>query len=330
MAKIPLMGGSYEARSIIADAQRCVNLYPEPNPQDAEAPLTHYPTPGLTVLALGLVGGNSPPPPPDTVVFLRPGDTSVQIPKADFVVEMWGRGGDNSLTIAGGGGAYSKTTYTGMTPHATYAVNVEPHGHQGGDFFTWFNDVSIQCAHGATSNGSGGQAAMSIGDITFSGGDAGQQGGIAGLSSGGGGAAGPGGDGKKGGAGISSAFSGGGAGGGGQGGGTVGADYNVNSGGDGGKNASSELGGAGGVPGGPGNNALNAGAGGGGGGFAGAPCGNGADDLAGGGGGGGGGNGANPAAGGSGGQPAGGAGIMLPETEIALGGDGLIRITYTP
>lgn len=51
--RIPLTGGAYEARSILANAQRCVNLYPEINPQSSEAPVpvTHYPTPGLTLLA---------------------------------------------------------------------------------------------------------------------------------------------------------------------------------------------------------------------------------------------------------------------------------------
>lgn len=45
---IPLIGGAYEARSIIAEAQRCVNLYPEKNPSDSPVPVTHYPTPGLS------------------------------------------------------------------------------------------------------------------------------------------------------------------------------------------------------------------------------------------------------------------------------------------
>lgn len=39
------------ARSIIANAQRCVNLFPEANPPDSESPVTHYPTPGLTVVS---------------------------------------------------------------------------------------------------------------------------------------------------------------------------------------------------------------------------------------------------------------------------------------
>lgn len=58
--KIPLLGGTYQARSIIADVQRCVNLFPEENPgQDAGAQVTHYPTPGLDLLASGPVTGVS-------------------------------------------------------------------------------------------------------------------------------------------------------------------------------------------------------------------------------------------------------------------------------
>lgn len=51
MVKIPLLGGAYSARSVIAGAQRCVNLYTEKNRQDAKAPTTHYPTPGFVQLA---------------------------------------------------------------------------------------------------------------------------------------------------------------------------------------------------------------------------------------------------------------------------------------
>src|SRR5215469_8198276 len=50
MTKVPLTEGFYEARSLIADAQSCVNLYPEVNPKDSEQPYTLYPTPGLTLL----------------------------------------------------------------------------------------------------------------------------------------------------------------------------------------------------------------------------------------------------------------------------------------
>lgn len=50
--KIQLLSGSYSARGIAASVQRCVNLYPEQNLQEAQAetPVTHYPTPGATRL----------------------------------------------------------------------------------------------------------------------------------------------------------------------------------------------------------------------------------------------------------------------------------------
>lgn len=56
--KIPLTSGAYQAQSVIADAQRCVNLYPEANPADAPFPFTHYLTPGLerltNILGMGV------------------------------------------------------------------------------------------------------------------------------------------------------------------------------------------------------------------------------------------------------------------------------------
>lgn len=52
MSLIPLTSGAYEARSLIANAQRCINLIPEINPREAtpEQPVTHYPRPGLRAL----------------------------------------------------------------------------------------------------------------------------------------------------------------------------------------------------------------------------------------------------------------------------------------
>jgi len=49
--RIPLTGGAYVAKSIIASAQRCLNLYPEINPKDAPVPFTYYPRPGIRLLA---------------------------------------------------------------------------------------------------------------------------------------------------------------------------------------------------------------------------------------------------------------------------------------
>lgn len=54
MALVPLVQGSYEARSLIANVQRCINLFPERNAPDSPVPYTHYPTPGLT--PTGFVG----------------------------------------------------------------------------------------------------------------------------------------------------------------------------------------------------------------------------------------------------------------------------------
>jgi hypothetical protein len=50
MARFALTVGAYQARSLIAAAQRCINLYPEKNPDGSPFPFTYYPTPGLTLL----------------------------------------------------------------------------------------------------------------------------------------------------------------------------------------------------------------------------------------------------------------------------------------
>lgn len=49
MPRIPLLGGAYESRSVIASAQESINLYSEANNPDASPPVpaTSYPTPGL-------------------------------------------------------------------------------------------------------------------------------------------------------------------------------------------------------------------------------------------------------------------------------------------
>jgi len=53
MPKLALTGGSYQARSVIASAQRCLNLFPEPmlQQQGEPAAFAHYPTPGLRLLS---------------------------------------------------------------------------------------------------------------------------------------------------------------------------------------------------------------------------------------------------------------------------------------
>lgn len=51
--RLYLHGGSYQARAEIANAQRCLNLYPESNPKDSPVPLTHYQRAGLRPLVSG-------------------------------------------------------------------------------------------------------------------------------------------------------------------------------------------------------------------------------------------------------------------------------------
>lgn len=46
MPRVLLQTASYTARSLLASAQRCINLYGEINPVDALAPMTFYATPG--------------------------------------------------------------------------------------------------------------------------------------------------------------------------------------------------------------------------------------------------------------------------------------------
>jgi hypothetical protein len=57
--RVPLTTGAYQTRSVIAEAQRSVNLYAEQNPQDAPCPFTYYPTPGLTLVSTPPVSGES-------------------------------------------------------------------------------------------------------------------------------------------------------------------------------------------------------------------------------------------------------------------------------
>lgn len=46
--QLALTVGAYQAESVIAEAQACVNMYGERNPQDAPFPYTYYPRPGLS------------------------------------------------------------------------------------------------------------------------------------------------------------------------------------------------------------------------------------------------------------------------------------------
>lgn len=46
--RLPLLGGAYVSRSIIASAMKCINYYPEINPRSSIIPVTHYQRGGLT------------------------------------------------------------------------------------------------------------------------------------------------------------------------------------------------------------------------------------------------------------------------------------------
>src|SRR5258708_4584584 len=50
MARLALIGGAYAARSVIANCQRAINYFPEPNSKDSPVPVTHYQRPGLKPL----------------------------------------------------------------------------------------------------------------------------------------------------------------------------------------------------------------------------------------------------------------------------------------
>lgn len=53
VTRVPLLGGAYQSRSVIASAQRSIGLYPENNPEEGQAPVpvTTFLTPGLNLLA---------------------------------------------------------------------------------------------------------------------------------------------------------------------------------------------------------------------------------------------------------------------------------------
>ncbi len=60
MTRIPLLGGAYTSRSVIASAQESINLYSEINQPDGSppTPATSYPTPGLDLISAPPYIGN--------------------------------------------------------------------------------------------------------------------------------------------------------------------------------------------------------------------------------------------------------------------------------
>lgn len=100
MTRIPLVTGSYTARSVIASAQRCVNLYAERNPEDSETKLCFYDAPGLTALgtapgaaARGLYWANN------DVLYYVAGSTLYSVSSA-FVLTAIGNIGTSSGIVS--------------------------------------------------------------------------------------------------------------------------------------------------------------------------------------------------------------------------------------
>jgi hypothetical protein len=50
MARLPLIGGAYSSRSVLSNAQRAINYFPEINRRDSPTPMTHYQRPGFVPL----------------------------------------------------------------------------------------------------------------------------------------------------------------------------------------------------------------------------------------------------------------------------------------
>jgi hypothetical protein len=112
LPRVPLTQGFYTARSVIADAQRCLNLYPERNPEGAESPFTCYNAPGLATLGTApnkparcLYWGNN-----DQLYYVA-GDTVYSVSSAWALTRLG--------TIANG------TTPAAMSDNGTTAVLVD-------------------------------------------------------------------------------------------------------------------------------------------------------------------------------------------------------------
>lgn len=85
MTRVALDGGFYLAKSIIANAQRCVNLYPEKNQPDAPTQVTTYLTPGITFLA------NAPVPGPSRAMYRASNGDLYRVvgPNVYYVSSSW-------------------------------------------------------------------------------------------------------------------------------------------------------------------------------------------------------------------------------------------------
>lgn len=161
------------------------------------------------------------------VVFLTSGTTSWQVPAGISIlkIECLGSGGSSISTnrSGGAGGAYSADPAVAVTPGETLTVQVPltnngaiGAGGNGADCFVKRGSTALVLAKSASGPSAatvvaiGGQASAGVGVVKYSGGNAGADASISGRRTGGGGAAGPSGDGARGASTSSLAGSGGG------------------------------------------------------------------------------------------------------------------------
>lgn len=152
MPRWPLLGGAYEARSVLASAQRCVNLFPERNPKDSPTPVTYYQRPGLAQLLPGYGVARCFYVASNNVAYCVSGET-VYLLESDWTVRVLGTisnkltpvkmvdNGQQVMVLDGSTSAWtidmttqelaSYTDSTGLFQGATYGAHM--------DTFTLFN-----------------------------------------------------------------------------------------------------------------------------------------------------------------------------------------------
>ena len=142
---IPLTSGAYSSQSLIANAQRCVNLYVEANPKETtpETPTSHYPRPGLKLLS------NPPTLGPGRCLYpANDGSLYAVVNQSLYYIDpnyVWNFVG-NLITTA--------TTPVYMADNGTTAIVVDgsPNGYQvtlAGRAFSQITDVNFLGSTGA-------------------------------------------------------------------------------------------------------------------------------------------------------------------------------------
>ncbi len=119
-AQIDLKGGSYSAKSIIADAQRCVNVYPEKNPEGSPTPFTYYPRYGLKSVVAAM--GPAPTPIPTPCVI---GGVHFDGNTALLCAALTADAGDTVTAVS----FWAKTVRAGNTVYEYAISNPDTTGH---------------------------------------------------------------------------------------------------------------------------------------------------------------------------------------------------------